>query len=191
MKKIVIVFVFLLLIMAAIDRWVMKNKEPEKVTNIDQQVELVQTITEPNVGLAIGEQAPEFSLETLDGGNLSLQDLKGKVVLLNFWASWCPPCREEMPDMQKVYEQYKDENIEIVAVNMTYGRETVEQAKNFQEQLNLTFPIPLDKKAEVTKLYQIIPIPTSYFIDRDGIIRDKQIGLMTEEMMIEKLEKIK
>ncbi|WAA11050.1 redoxin domain-containing protein [Fervidibacillus albus] len=191
MKKLVLVVFFILLILTAVDQWMIKKHDSKQEASVDGQGESIETVTEPTVGLEIGEKAPEFVLETLNGETLALKDLRGKTVLLNFWASWCPPCREEMPDMQKVYEQFKDENIEIVAVNLTYGRETVEKAKNFQQELNLTFPIPLDKKAEVTKLYQIIPIPASYFIDRDGIIRDTKIGPMTEDEIIEKLEKIK
>lgn len=150
--------------------------------NHEEAVEAVSSIED--YGLEIGQKAPDFTLETLTGEKLTLQDFKGKKILLNFWASWCGPCKQEMPAMQKVYEQMKEEQIEIIAVNLTFGEENSNDAKSFADEYKLTFPIPLDINGEVQEKYQIYPIPTSYFIDEAGIIRSKYIGPMDENYMI-------
>ncbi|WP_062356677.1 TlpA family protein disulfide reductase [Bacillus kwashiorkori] len=148
-------------------------------------------LEEPSYGLQVGNLAPDFSLTTLDGKNISLKDLRGKKVLLNFWASWCPPCRAEMPHMQKVYEEHAGESFEIVAVNLTFGKETAEKAQQFVTDFGLTFPIPLDTTAEVSENYQIVPIPTSYFIDSNGIIQSKYLGPMDEKYILKQINAIK
>jgi peroxiredoxin len=120
-----------------------------------------------------GDEAPDFKLTTLDGKEMKLSQLRGKAVMLNFWGSWCEPCRTEMPAMQQVYEKYKDEGFVIVAVNIA---ETDVAASQFAKQNGLTFPIWMDRDREAVKLYNIKPIPTSFFIDPDGIIRKKIEG---------------
>lgn len=141
--------------------------------------------------LQVGKKAPDFTLKTYDGKTVKLSDLKGKRVLLNFWASWCGPCEEEMPVMQKVYEELKEDQVEFVAVNMTIGKETIESATQFVKQFGLTFPVPLDIEGEVMKLYEVYGLPTSYFIDSDGVIRAKYFGPMEEKFMKEELTKLK
>lgn len=126
----------------------------------------------------IGNPAPQFELGLLGGDHLSLADLKGKVVMLNFWATWCGPCRVEMPEMQRVYERYKDEGFEVVAVNL---QETEVAVSGFVNQLGLTFPVVYDLTGEVFDTYLVRPLPTSYFVDREGIIRFLFVGPMSEE----------
>lgn len=129
-----------------------------------------------------GYPAPDFELPTLEGETIKLSDYRGKKIILNFWASWCPPCKAEMPFMQSFYEKNKDK-VEIVAVNLTNidnGRTAI---KEFVEDYGLTFPIPLDEEGEIGQLYQAFSIPTSYIIDSNGIITKKVIGPMDEEMM--------
>ncbi|SEN08001.1 Peroxiredoxin [Lihuaxuella thermophila] len=121
----------------------------------------------------VGDEAPDFKLTTLDGKEMKLSQLRGKAVMLNFWASWCEPCRTEMPAMQKVYEKYKDQGFVIVAVNIA---ETDVAASQFAKQYGLTFPIWMDRDREAVRLYQIRPIPTSFFIDPEGMIRRKVEG---------------
>jgi len=118
----------------------------------------------------VGDQAPDFTLTTLDGKERSLKDLRGKAVMINFWATWCEPCRKEMPAMQKVYEKYKDKGFEIVAINIA---ETDVAAASFARQYGLTFPIWMDREREVTQLYKIGPIPSSFFVDPDGNITQR------------------
>lgn len=141
------------------------------------------------IGLNIGEKAPDFELKTLDGKNFRLSDLRGKKILLNFWASWCGPCQEEMPELQKTYEKLHTQGVEIIAVNLTTDGETIQSVRAFAKSFNLTIPIPLDINGEVQKKYQIYGIPTSFFIDKNGTIRSKYFGPMTEPYIINELNK--
>lgn len=130
-------------------------------------------------GLEINKRAPNFELTTLSGDTVRLSDYKGKRVVLNFWASWCPPCRFEMPHMENYYQKYKDlENVEILAVNMTTmergGNEKIEEnIEAFIDKYQLTFPVPLDEDGKVMDLYKVMDFPTTYFINSEGMITDK------------------
>lgn len=129
------------------------------------------------------EVAPSFELSDLTGATINLSDFKGKIVILNFWASWCPPCREEMPHMQSFYEKNKENDIEIIAVNLTNldsGQQAIEQ---FVQDYGLTFPVLLDEKGNVGIMYEIMTIPTSYILDAEGRIFQKIIGSMDEQIM--------
>ena len=132
-------------------------------------------------GIEIGKSAPDFELTKLDGTNVKLSDLKGKKVILNFWATWCGPCQQEMPDMEAFYKEHK-ENVEILAINYTPSEKVgAEKVSNFAKEKGITFPILLDKNIDVTTAYKVITIPTSYFIDTKGVIQDKFIGPMTQK----------
>lgn len=122
-----------------------------------------------------GFLAPDFELKTLDGEPISLSDLRGKAVLINFWASWCPPCRSEMPAMQQVYEEYGPDEFVILAVNGSY-QDRLTDAESFVAERELTFPILLDTQGQVSATYQVRSLPTSFFVDRDGIIQEIVIG---------------
>ena len=135
-------------------------------------------------GLALGEMAPDFQLTTLDGEEVQLSDYRGKKVVLNFWATWCPPCRAEMPHMQTYYEEQADEeNVAILAVNLTTEDKGLAQIEDFIEEFGLEFPIPMDEKGDVGSTYQAVSIPTSYMIDTGGRIQNKVVGPMDEAMM--------
>ena len=129
-------------------------------------------------GLGIGEKAPDFELETLDGKVVKLSDYRGKKIILNFWATWCPPCKKEMPAMEEFYKQSGDDVV-LLAVNI----DPQYDVKQFITSNGITFPILLDKKDEVNSTYQVLTIPTTYFIDEDGIIRNKYLTSMTEDIM--------
>lgn len=131
-----------------------------------------------------GFSAPEFSLETIDGGQVTLSDLRGKAVLVNFWASWCPPCRAEMPAIERVYRSYKDLGLEVLAVNTT-NQDDVTAAAAFIQELGLTFPIPLDRSGAVSASYNLRGLPSSYFIDQQGIIRSVVVGGPMSEALIQ------
>ncbi|PFF79751.1 thiol:disulfide interchange protein [Bacillus cereus] len=143
-------------------------------------------------GIEIGKSAPDFTLTKLDGTNVKLSDLKGKKVILNFWATWCGPCQQEMPDMEAFYKEHK-ENVEILAVNYTPSEKGggEEKVSNFAKEKGITFPILLDKIIDVTTAYKVITIPTSYFIDTKGVIQDKFIGPMTQKEMEKRVAKLK
>lgn len=129
-------------------------------------------------GIEVGNKAPDFELKTLTGDTVKLSDYKGKKVMLNFWATWCPPCKAEMPEMQKYYESNK-ENVEILAVNM----DTNNDVAGFVKNGGYTFPILLDEKNDVNKDYGIVSIPTTFFIDEQGVITHKINGQMKLEDM--------
>lgn len=130
-----------------------------------------------------GKPAPDFNLTTLDGETVKLSDYKGKKVILNFWATWCPPCKAEMPHMQNFYEQNQENGIEILAVNLTNmdkGKKVIEEFANDHQ---LTFTIPLDEEGTIGMQYQAFTIPTSYIIDSNGIITKRIVGPMDESIM--------
>jgi peroxiredoxin len=137
-----------------------------------------------------GFLAPDFSLQTLDGETVSLAELRGQPVLLNLWASWCSPCRAEMPAMQRVYEDYQDLGFVILAVNAT-NQDRVDSVGAFTAEHGLTFPILLDFDATVSQAYQLRSLPTTFFIDQEGIIQEVVIGgPMSEALLRTRIEKL-
>lgn len=137
-------------------------------------------------GLKVGAKAPDFELKTLAGETVKLSDFKGKKVMLNFWATWCPPCKAEMPAMEQLHKELGDEVV-ILAVNIDPHLDV----KEFIDENGITFPIPLDEKDEVNELYQILSIPTTYFIDSNGNIGNKYIGAMNLEAMKQYISDLK
>lgn len=117
--------------------------------------------------------APDFVLTDLDGQSVRLSDLRGHAVLLNFWATWCSPCRAEMPDLQVIHEEYGGDGLVILAANINESRDGVQE---FVTHYSLTFRVLLDSSGQVARLYQVRGIPTTFFIDRDGVIRDRVVG---------------
>ena len=137
----------------------------------------------------VGYLAPGFTLEMMNRGKaVNLSDYKGKVVLLNFWASWCFPCRKEMPSMEELYQIFKDKDFEILAVNM--DKFSQEKVISFVSNYGLTFPILLDKELKTALIYEVRHIPTSYIIDKNGVISDKIIGGIhwTKPEIVNKIE---
>src|SRR6266496_2822093 len=122
-----------------------------------------------------GFLAPDFELTTPTGESVKLSDLRGQAVLVNLWATWCPPCREEMRTIEKAYQEYKDQGFTVLAVNMTYQDNPLAVTPFVKEQ-GLTFPILLDKASAVANAYQLHSLPSSYFIQRDGVISEVIIG---------------
>ncbi|UOQ42665.1 thiol-disulfide oxidoreductase ResA [Halobacillus salinarum] len=133
--------------------------------------------------IAKGEKAPNFQLEKFgsDGETLALEDLKGKGVMINFWATYCPPCKEEMPYFEQVYSKYKDKGVEFVTVNLDSTDLVVQK---FINKYQLSFPVLRDKSGEVMDLYNVDNLPATLFVNKDGEIVDKVIG----ELTLDKLE---
>ncbi|MFC3746159.1 peroxiredoxin family protein [Paenibacillus sp. GCM10012306] len=144
-----------------------------------------------DVGIEIGQVAPDFTLQDLSGNPVQLSDFRGKRVLLNFWATWCPPCRVEMPHMQSIYENYQSEDVVILGVNMTLTEKALGDVQPFVQEQKLTFPIVLDEEGELLQTYQIVAYPTTYVLDADGVVREKVRGAMNYEMMSELLAEVK
>ncbi|WP_179966054.1 peroxiredoxin family protein [Lysinibacillus antri] len=146
-------------------------------------------IEETNVvGIQRGNVAPDFSLETLKGEVMSLSDFKGKKVFLNFWATWCPPCRAEMPDIQKFSE---DEDVVVLAINLTHTEDSLTTVENFIQDRAFTFPVLKDENGDVAELYRVQAYPTSYMIDSKGTIQYVALGAMNYDLMIREFEKLK
>ena len=116
---------------------------------------------------------PDFTLEDLSGKRVSLKSLRGKVVFLNFWATWCIPCREEMPTMEKLHREFKEQGLEVVAVNF---RESKKEVRRFVEELGLTFTILLDKNGNVSEEHGAWSIPLTYVMNRNGEFVGKVVG---------------
>ncbi|MEN2768007.1 peroxiredoxin family protein [Ornithinibacillus xuwenensis] len=142
---------------------------------------------EPVIGLEVGNKAPDFQLDTLTGDTVKLSDFHGSRVMINFWATWCPPCRAEMPDME---EFHQDKDIVILAVNLSDTEKSVEDVEKFTDDFKLTFPILMDTNLDVANLYAIQPIPTTYMIDSNGIISYRAFGAMNYDLMVQEFEKM-
>ena len=136
-----------------------------------------------------GFLAPDFTLDTLDGNTVTLSELRGKVVVINFWATWCPPCRAETPALQKSYEQYKDSGVVILGVDLT-NQDVISEVESFVQEFGLTYPILLDRDGSVSNsLYQIKGLPSTFFVNREGIIRTVLVGgPMSEAFIRSKIE---
>jgi len=117
--------------------------------------------------LTVGQAAPDFNLASLDGGQIQLSELRGRPVVVNFWATWCTPCRREMPDFQSVFERFEKDGLMVIGLNVGEARVGIEQ---FRDQVGFTFPILIDKEEEAQTAYRILPLPATFFIDRTGKI---------------------
>ena len=138
----------------------------------------------PPVG-ELNRPAPDFTLPGLNGQDVRLSDYRGKVVLVNFWGTWCEPCKEETPALQQSYLKLRDQGLVIIGVDLRNqegdGAEGVDNVRSFTEGYGVTYPIALDIKGEVARAFQIYPIPTSYFIDPSGTIRYVRPSTLTAE----------
>jgi peroxiredoxin len=139
--------------------------------------------------LSIGDEAPNFILNDLNGEKIELESLRGQGVFLNFWGTYCPPCEKEMPYMESQYQVYKDQGIEIVAVNVDEPELSV---KKFVERVGgLSFPVVIDRGGNVLDAYNVSPLPTTFLIDKNGVITEVITGGMTEDHIADYLESIK
>ncbi|MFC1908508.1 TlpA family protein disulfide reductase [Chloroflexota bacterium] len=134
----------------------------------------------PTQGAQVGNPAPDFQLQNLDGQIISLSEFQGKPVLLNFWATWCGPCREEMPYFQEIFEDEAWANRELVILAIDLG-ESLSEVAGFADNLGLAFPILLDVNQEIGLIYNIRVIPSTFIIDKDGIIIDMKIGAFSSK----------
>lgn len=117
--------------------------------------------------LNVGQAAPDFDLESLEGPRIKLSELRGRPVVVNFWATWCTPCRREMPDFQSVYERYEQDGLMVIGLNVGEARVGIEQ---FKDQVGFQFPVLIDTEETTQTAYRILPLPATFFIDRTGKI---------------------
>ncbi|MDM5229597.1 TlpA disulfide reductase family protein [Cytobacillus sp. NJ13] len=190
MKKFLLAAAVIVLLLFIVDKTILKEKGVVEQAGQMQKYDKMDDPEDLPVGLEKGNLAPDFELTDMEGSPVKLSDYRGKAVLLNFWASWCPPCRAEMPHMEKLYNKYKDENFDILAVNLTNTEKNSGDAEKFVKELGLTFTIPMDVKGEAGSDYNIMAYPTSYFIDSDGVIREKVLGALNEEYMEKEIKKL-
>lgn len=162
MKKILLVFAIIILVGGA---FFFLNSEEELAVE---------------VGTEAGMQAPAFTLLNLNNKEVSLADYRGQKVFLNFWATWCPPCREEMPDLQKLHEEYDDE-IAVLTVNIGESKPT---AVNFMMENKLNLPVLLDQDKSTAQDFLVRAIPTTYILDEKGVIIEKTFGGLSYNSML-------
>jgi peroxiredoxin len=136
-------------------------------------------------GPVVGQPAPNFALRNADGEIVKLSDLRGKVVWVNFWATWCRPCKQELPDIQKLYGEKRDQGLEVLAVNYQDPRE---DAIGYFRDNDLQIPMLLDASGSVYNQYRLQGLPDSFFVDREGNVAALHYGYMTEEKMRQRLE---
>ena len=137
-----------------------------------------------------GFLAPDFELETADGGTVRLSELRGRPVVLNVWTSWCPPCREEMPALERVHQAYQGQGVVVLGLNSTF-QDVRENAQAFAAERGLTFPIVFDEDGQATRLYQVRALPTTFFIDANGIIQEVVAGgPMAEALLRIRIEQL-
>lgn len=141
-----------------------------------------------DVGLDKGNLAPDFELETVDGETVQLSDFRGEKILLNFWATWCPPCRSEMPDMQKYHENHEDGT--ILAVNLVETEQNFAGISEFLDEYGITFNVLLDESSDVANIYEAHALPTSYLIDRNGLIHNKAIGAINYDLLVQQFKEM-
>ncbi|MGC8837925.1 MAG: TlpA family protein disulfide reductase [Anaerolineae bacterium] len=132
------------------------------------------------VAPVVGAQAPDFVLWDLKGNEVSLGRLRGHPVVLNFWATWCPPCREEMPELAAAYEAYRERGVLFVGINFL---EDADRVREYVEWMEVPFPVALDVTGEVVSSYQVRALPSTFFIDREGTVVRRYTGPLTRDLL--------
>lgn len=175
MKKNIGIVIILVLVVTMLSTYIIK--ELDKSTVISSEALGTEIELGEEIGLEKGQFAPDFTLYNIQGEPVTLSDLRGKKVVLNFWATWCPPCEAEMPHMQKYYEKYREtDNVEIVGVNVTYHREKIERVEQFLKSYDITFPIVLELEETVSRQYELLTLPSTFMIDTEGKIQKTIVG---------------
>jgi peroxiredoxin len=173
--------------------WDIEDARTRKQAALDaaQLAPADQIISENNerTGNKIGDLAPNVRLPNLQDESVSLADYRGKIVLVNFWASWCPPCQEELPDLQRIYEEYEGQVI-VLAINLTKAEATVDDVRAFVEESDVTFPIVLDHAGDAMNAYRIVAYPSTYVVDEAGVIRERFLGAVSYDTLVDTIGKM-
>ena len=128
----------------------------------------------------VGKPAPSFSMPLLGGGQFSSEDHRGSPMIINFWASWCPPCRQESPGFERVWRKYQDQGIQLVGVDI---QDTEEEALAYVREFGLTFPNGRDTDGKITIEYGVIGLPVTFFISADGVVEGRWVGALPEDRL--------
>lgn len=155
---------FMLLVLLLGTAWAWQSRVPASVAGVGP-------LPSPREGFP----APDFTLDTLEGTPATLSDYRGQVVILNVWASWCGPCRAEMPALQNIYAAHRARGLAVLAVNSTF-QDNLADAQAFVQELGLSFPVLLDQQGAVSRRYLVRALPSTFFIDRQGVIRAVILG---------------
>ena len=164
-----------------------ENYAGDRISIIEEEAEVTKSDgTEPEEKSENSEEvsylAPDFTVTDMDGNSVSLSDKFGKPIIVNFWASWCPPCKSEMPDFEEAFKEYGNE-ITFMMVNMTGGRETVDSAKSFIEKSTYSFPVYFDTEYQAAMTYGVSSIPQTIFIDKDGNLTAYAQGMIDKNAL--------
>lgn len=184
-KKNIGMIVVVVLLVIAVSTYVKQQIAKDRELEINESLlGKAMDLNYKQTGLRKGDTPPDFTLTTMDGKEVTLSDYKGKKVILNFWASWCPPCKAEMPHMQKYYDKKAEEqNFEILAVNLTSEEKGDRLVEKFLQSYGITFPVPMDEKGDIALKYQVITIPSTFILNTDGQIEHSIIGPMNEDLL--------
>ncbi|HID34542.1 MAG TPA: redoxin domain-containing protein [Anaerolineae bacterium] len=166
-----------------------QSAAPADISQIPDDLAVATLAGVRNQGTAPVENkpAPNFAFRYPDGSSFTLADFQGKPVIVNFWATWCPPCRREMPGLVNAYETYKDDGLVILEVDVAEPAQAVAQ---FVQEYNMTMPVILDQRQEVARLYRTDSFPTTFFIDSEGVIQLRWTGYLPEDQLALNLKKI-
>jgi len=143
-------------------------------------------VSDQHVAPLPGFVAPDFDLPAVVGPDMTLTELRGKPVVLNFWATWCPPCRAEMPYFEAVSRNYAGQ---VAVIGIDQG-ETLEQVITFATSVGVTYPLLLDLDSRISRTYQVHALPTTFFIDRHGVVREVHTGIISQAVLEERIERL-
>ncbi len=186
-KKVFGIIVVMALLFGGFYMFSKENNTKQDVSNntVEENID-EENIDERSQEVAVGKIAPNFTLKNLNGEEVSLSDYEGKIVLINFWATWCGYCDKEMPDLQRIHKE--NEDLVVLAVDV---KENKEDVQSYIDKGNYDFPILLDENGETSINYLVSAFPTSYFVDKKGILLGAVQGMMTYDKMNSILEQIR
>ncbi|TFE19595.1 TlpA family protein disulfide reductase [Cohnella luojiensis] len=146
---------------------------------------IASTLLHPGDGKSIKQDqlAPDFQLTDLNGNAVNLSDFRGQTVLMNFWATWCQVCKAEMPHVEKLYQNYKDQGVVVLSVNVTSQERNTQQVHSYVKKHDLGFPVVLDEAGQAANQYKVTAYPTTYLIDKSGVVRERYLGAISYESM--------
>lgn len=157
--------------------WILQSREPVEAFIPDDE-----TVSAP----AVGFLAPDFTVPTLSGESFTLSDQRGRPVVINFWATWCPPCRAEIPFFQAAARKY---NGQVSVVGVDDG-EPAALVASFVNEMGMAYPIPLDEDSAVSRAYRVNSLPTTFFVDAEGVVQDIHIGIISQAVLEERINRL-